>query len=43
MGDICILIPVDIFLKSAFLDFALEYDISNDNRLILVDILIGEE
>jgi len=31
------------FLNSSFLDFALQYNISNDNRLILVDIFIEKE
>jgi len=31
------------FLYSSFLDFALLYNISNDNRLIFVDIFIGKE
>jgi hypothetical protein len=34
---------VGFFLNSSFLDFALQYNISNDNRLILVDIFIGKE
>jgi hypothetical protein len=29
--------------SSAFLDFPLQYNISNDNRLILVDISIEKE
>jgi hypothetical protein len=36
-------IPVASFLYSAFLDFALQYNIANENRLTLVDILIEKE
>jgi len=32
-----------LFLYSSFLDFALQYNIANDNRLILVDIFIEKE
>ena len=34
---------INFFLYSSFLDFALQYNISNDNRLILVDIFIQKE
>jgi hypothetical protein len=31
------------FLYSSFLDYPLQYNITDDNRLILVDIFIGKE
>jgi hypothetical protein len=33
----------EYFLNSSFLDFGLQYNISNVNRLILVDIFIEKE
>ena len=33
----------DFFLNSSFLDFALQYNISNVNRLIPIDIFIQKE
>ena len=33
----------DFFLNSSFLDFFLQYNITNDNRLIIVDIFIEKE
>jgi len=33
----------EYFLYSSFLDFALQYNISNDNRLILVDVSVPKE
>jgi hypothetical protein len=43
VGGVRIPISEDNFLYSAFLDFALQYNISNENRLTLVDILIEKE